>query len=267
VQLGSLDQLRRRSTKCSLCTLIVKSVDSTGLWSRSNPEKVVECAIFPEPYATASLGGIKSLLERSTYPAALQSLTGHIKEAADASVLNILTVTVGLRPVDRLDVVAVQLLPCLHPIPSVESCLSQPISRDVALPGGRLFSPIVDLRLVRHWMSQCRTRHVDCEAPTWSTASGNACSLDRGSLPSTFRLIDVEDLCIVNGDEKYISFLALSYVWGAARDQAHFRTTSQTLAGLSKPRSLESAKLPQTLRDAIHLTASLHYRYLWIDAL
>jgi hypothetical protein len=59
-----------------------------------------------------------------------------------------------------------------------------------------------------------------------------------------------------------IPYVALSHRWGSAR---HLIATSSTLAQLEG--GIDIMTLPQTFRDAAHLTLHLGMQYLWIDAL
>ena len=63
-------------------------------------------------------------------------------------------------------------------------------------------------------------------------------------------------------DGKEGKYIALSYVWG--EPQAHSTTQDrlETYQG-----GIELSALPQTIRDAIRVTHSLGYRFLWIDSL
>ncbi|OJT05653.1 hypothetical protein TRAPUB_3527 [Trametes pubescens] len=57
-------------------------------------------------------------------------------------------------------------------------------------------------------------------------------------------------------------YLALSYVWGEI--QPHCTTTHNMSAYAD---GIDPARLPQTIRDAIHVTVALGFQYLWADSL
>ncbi|KAE9570135.1 hypothetical protein CGMCC3_g13769 [Colletotrichum fructicola] len=82
---------------------------------------------------------------------------------------------------------------------------------------------------------------------------------------SQFRilLIDVEENRLVEAStsEKY---LALSYVWGTGQV---FKTMSTDRERLAKKDSLNCAKLPRIVLDAMSFTKRMEQRYLWVDAL
>ncbi|GAB1214741.1 hypothetical protein ATERTT37_003910 [Aspergillus terreus] len=63
-------------------------------------------------------------------------------------------------------------------------------------------------------------------------------------------------------DGKEGKYIALSYVWG--EPQAH--STTQDRLEMYQG-EIELSALPQTIRDAIRVTHSLGYRFLWIDSL
>lgn len=99
-----------------------------------------------------------------------------------------------------------------------------------------------------------------------------ACSKHPNCLPSSdtslpLRLLDVGSrsssksrLAITDGQlGKYI---CLSYCWGTS---SGLTTTYSSLS--SRLNEIPDIQLPTTLRDAVHITRELGFRYLWIDAL
>lgn len=92
----------------------------------------------------------------------------------------------------------------------------------------------------------------------------NDSAMDRLYSNSSFRLIDVEENCIVPA--KGQPFFALSYVWG--QDLRTYRASMGNVNNLTQPGSLNPAtsKLPRIVEDAMHLTNLLDYKYLWVDA-
>ncbi|PYI02503.1 HET-domain-containing protein [Aspergillus sclerotiicarbonarius CBS 121057] len=81
--------------------------------------------------------------------------------------------------------------------------------------------------------------------------------------PDDFRLIDVQELCVVLAPTP-CQYVCLSYVWGT---NTSFRATSRNISRLEQPKSLASRGLPRTIRDAIKVCALLGKRYLWVDRL
>ena len=83
--------------------------------------------------------------------------------------------------------------------------------------------------------------------------------------PKGFRLVDVKDRCVVVADGSY-KYFTLSYVWGGA---TCLRITKQDEHLFATKGSLtrHAAEIPQTILDAMDLTAKLEERYLWVDSL
>jgi hypothetical protein len=117
---------------------------------------------------------------------------------------------------------------------------------------GRIRPLLADSRIFRKWKDTCCMKHREhCDA----RFTGD--HLDR------LRLIDVEDMCIVEAPRGQ-DYVALSYVWGTAEmlklqkgNFDHFQTLG----------SLKSASLPTTIADAAVVTQGLGEKYLWVDAL
>ena len=100
--------------------------------------------------------------------------------------------------------------------------------------------PELDYRKIEHWLRRCQETHSMCSDPP-----------DGRDKPS--HLIDCESL---NVEENLANnqYIALSYVWGT-------NTTEETSTSL---RSVWST-VPLTIKDAIHMTPRLGFRYLWVD--
>jgi hypothetical protein len=115
---------------------------------------------------------------------------------------------------------------------------------------------LIDLSLVKRWIEWCDISH------------GNSCQrlpLRRRGEPAKFRfrLIDVDDGCIVNTDLNYeyeCEYLALSYVLGSTNTQPMLNQS--TCGPWSQPSALfgSSWQLPDTIKDAIALTRLLGQR-------
>ncbi|KAF3003587.1 hypothetical protein E8E13_006800 [Curvularia kusanoi] len=123
---------------------------------------------------------------------------------------------------------------------------------------GRLVdASAIDISRLQQWLTVCQNGHQGCHV------APNSPAMDRLSSNRSFRLIDVDKECIVSA--KTQPFLALSYVWGTT---AFATTKSGNIDTLMQPGGLKvETWLPRTIRDAIHLTRLLGYRYLWVDAL
>jgi len=143
------------------------------------------------------------------------------------------------------------------------------------LSHGPFFGRIVDrdhadLALCRRWLDACDEHH----SGVMEQCIGMKTS--RRFLQESLRLIDVENMIIVKGSTSRIEYVALTYVWGEDK------LKQEKPDGWEMPRTLSAAvcvdrygietielpeELPHTIRDAIEVTRSLGYRYLWVDSL
>jgi hypothetical protein len=140
---------------------------------------------------------------------------------------------------------------------------------------GPFFGRIVDrdhadLALSRKWLDLCNKYH----SGSLETCIGKKTS--RRFFRECLRLIDVEGMVIVRGSTDPDEYVALSYVWGEDR------LKQERPSGWQMPRTLSVAvrtdkygvetielpdELPYTIQDAIEVTRSIGYRYLWVDSL
>ncbi|EIW53238.1 HET-domain-containing protein, partial [Trametes versicolor FP-101664 SS1] len=121
-------------------------------------------------------------------------------------------------------------------------------------------SPILDvgspraLALVKDHIDECVYGHERCIALS--------------VFPDPFlptRLIDCTDINhprLVTTSGRRGKYLTLSYVWGG--DQVH-KTTTTNISTYS--RRIDPFLLPATIRDAIYVTQTLGFQFLWIDSL
>lgn len=119
----------------------------------------------------------------------------------------------------------------------------------------------INYQQVQRWLSRCAREHgSDC----------NALQTPKDmTLPSSFRLVDTYDWCVVRVPEPS-SYVALSYVWSLASDSAEkqkLQLQQDNVGLLETARGLQRDKLPEVVVDAIVLCAELGQRYLWIDRL
>ncbi|KAL1946176.1 hypothetical protein VTO73DRAFT_15303 [Trametes versicolor] len=132
---------------------------------------------------------------------------------------------------------------------------------DPASPYIAAESPILDVKspralaLAKRCIKKCVEGHERCAA----------LSVTPDPLLPT-RLIDCSDPdhpCLVSSqDGERGRYLALSYVWG--EDQP-FKTTVSNLSAYEQ--GIDLARLPATIRDAIHVMHALDFHLLWVDAL
>jgi hypothetical protein len=112
------------------------------------------------------------------------------------------------------------------------------------------------IALIKPWLQTCDHEHEFCRVDPFKKPD------------ISLFLIDVVEECIIFVPISKLRYVALSYVWGNVEPT---RVTSENLETLRKPHSLSSrsqvATVPRTIRDAMHLTADLDLRYLWVDSL
>lgn len=140
---------------------------------------------------------------------------------------------------------------------------------------GPFFGRIVDrdyadLDLCRKWLDLCEEHHT---GPTEHCIRKKT---SRRFLEECLRLIDVKRMIIVRGLPQGAEYVALSYVWGEDR------LKRVRPPGWKMPRTLRAAvrideyrmetialpvELLYTIRDAIEVTRSIGYRYIWVDSL
>jgi hypothetical protein len=110
----------------------------------------------------------------------------------------------------------------------------------------------IQLQTIRTWIKACEQTH-----------DRHCISLNAKAFGKPQWLIDVSRLCVIPAaNQRYV---ALSYVWGGEANCVSLKI--ETLDILQKDGSLSSAGLANTIADAIHLTARLEQRFLWVDRL
>ncbi|KAL8777299.1 MAG: hypothetical protein Q9213_007926 [Squamulea squamosa] len=125
--------------------------------------------------------------------------------------------------------------------------------------GLRIKEEQVDFKRIKAWLTSCISWHgAKCEKPVMEDLS------PPWDIPN-IRLIDVEQMCLVRM-VKGCQFVTLSYVWGSVPT---LMATNENITRLEKPGELQrlAPEISNTVRDAIHLTAKIGQRFLWIDRL
>jgi hypothetical protein len=102
-------------------------------------------------------------------------------------------------------------------------------------------------------MEDCYSSHAECRAHANHSLPSKLLSIQSDSV----KLLNTEEL---QGDQRYV---ALSYCWGGEQEQ---KTSTKNLKD-REIHGLDMHKLPQSLKDAIHVTRNLGLTYLWIDSL
>ena len=128
---------------------------------------------------------------------------------------------------------------------------------------GRILDPSqIDLSIGRIWLDHCEQNHgFSCSKQGWPFRLGK---------PDFFRLIDVEDLSIIEVTDSTVwsyRYLTLSYVKGDVQMFELLQSNKHKLMRSHGLLKFFRRDLPKTLRDAINVTRGLEERYLWIDSL
>ncbi|RDL37209.1 uncharacterized protein BP5553_04642 [Venustampulla echinocandica] len=103
------------------------------------------------------------------------------------------------------------------------------------------------------WINDCLHNHSECPSPTPTP------------LPKRILKIspDAENLSLyTSSQDNPAPYTALSYCWGESQS---FTTTLATFSHVTA--GFQTSELPQTLQDAVILTAKLGLEYIWIDSL
>jgi hypothetical protein len=178
-----------------------------------------------------------------------------INGAGQSEIVEVRRFEINLASSPRIKIV--RFWPCVYPVPSLRDLCNSNEYPDFPFPTGRLIEAFVDARLFKRWIQLCFSQHGDkCAQPPWM--------LSNDEVPPNFRLVDVEESCVVDSVVNP-SYFALSYVWGLSKDD--LRATSANINNLKKSYSLTHEVLPQTILEVMRLVADLGGKYLWVDRL
>lgn len=138
-----------------------------------------------------------------------------------------------------------------HPDYRLEAALDGSERRPKYFRIGRDF---LDPDTILCWLAKCDTEH-DCLP--------NDAASRTLKKPSKLTFVDVVDQCLVELNQE-VPYVCLSYVWGR---NAAFATTSENVISLHQRGALllPGVEMPRTISDAIELTRTLRFRYLWVD--
>jgi hypothetical protein len=240
-QFGTVDEVNTRASHCTFCDMVAKAYNTVHVQRR--PE--TQWRLCSEP---RSVGFLESRRELRVLVAKLKTI--QIYDGGG-----------GVFNYHQFE-----MLPTQQPLPNssrtggdlpeeqVQSTLAS------QWPLARVLPASVDIHRMQQWRDLCHARHGDtCEYPAW---------LDQGVSPTGFRLLDVQDMCIVPVDTNVPPYAVLSYVWGAS-DLEHdsYTTQSTNLGERTQAQSLLNVHLPQTLKDATSLLPKIGLRHLWVEAL
>jgi hypothetical protein len=125
--------------------------------------------------------------------------------------------------------------------------------------------PLTQSKGAKEDLQRCQNYLQNC----WSHESCNQVVKDTQRTTSPTRL-----LCISHEPRIFLytvpqgqhpSYAALSYCWGQTRRQKRARTVMANVE--DRHNDIDLSRLPQTIKDAIHVTRGLKLSYLWVDAL
>lgn len=135
----------------------------------------------------------------------------------------------------------------------------------------RIKADEIDFGTLKGWLASCESEHgsvcgvVDAAKPPPNNITA------ANTLPK--RLIDVKRRCVVQtaallGNGSITRYLALSYVW-ADGGGAPFKLTRADASQCSMPGYIRDLgdKMPQKIRDSLHVCDKMDVPYLWVDAL
>ncbi|KAF2491599.1 HET-domain-containing protein [Lophium mytilinum] len=271
VPLGSLGQIRRSSTQCSLCYLIHRVIRHRGayiLGNRPIQDDDDNIIFFAITGILASYGNVTESMSDTTangcpdklFDFRRLCLTVHFKED---------TVFEGIFVEHYRALAFYNHIAQVCHVDSFEGDsgakllignTASEFENPRMLFSGRKRPDTVDIKLLRNWMSICNTEHTaSCCEESESEDIITPCKL--------IRLIHVDHLCLHvlrDVDLGDLQYAALSYVWGGPQpvilekgNEDHFQRKD----------ALSGTDLPQTILDAIHLARLLQIKYLWVDAL
>lgn len=119
----------------------------------------------------------------------------------------------------------------------------------------RAFS-IECFHLANRWLRNCRANHSECARDIG------------GEFKFPIRLIDISKdvsrVVVFNVDRRReVSYVALSHCWGDAQPL----TTVKSNLDKHMRSGIEKTDFPETFRNAVDISRSLGFRYIWIDSL
>lgn len=112
-------------------------------------------------------------------------------------------------------------------------------------------------RFITESIKNCSTNHPACCASI-QTGWAPTRVLDLVPFPDS----DVLRLVETKGNQRWPSYATLSHCWGAIKPAQLLQATRSSMLN-----SIQLDDLPKTFKDAIHITRTLGFRYLWIDSL
>ena len=151
-----------------------------------------------------------------------------------------------------------------------------------SLNDSRLVKDQIDLELVKCWLKTCKEQHSstylqhnlttgsikrdpprDIHGP-YTLITQPCQSTVMNTIAPDLTLIDIKRKCLVDMPLN-TTYVALSYVWGGLQSFQNVVRRQKDLYN-SHSISADDEAIPQTIKDAICLTANLGENYLWVDS-
>ena len=114
--------------------------------------------------------------------------------------------------------------------------------------------------LVRSWLAQCKQSHDFCREMDKK-------SYHQMRTTAMQYLINSQDMCVEEVNQRPLDYLALSYVWGRTAQLKLLRSNHALLLSKGSLRKQHIPVIPQTIQDAIKFTREINEKYIWVDAL
>jgi hypothetical protein len=221
----TIDELTQSSLKCHCCRFLAQVLEASPWIQREDCKMVV--------VETCTVG------------------SQHMAKTPDHSVYK-----TYYRPMLRLNCRPKSNFCFILPVSEVHDATSEEL--DSSMFCSRPVNAMVDMSLVASWHKICMSRHED-------SADGHGCCPNTHEFLPDFRVIDVQQRCVVRTSGK-VDYAALSYVWGNAK---RLVLSKDNEAWLTTPGALAQTKenVPKTFRDALEVAAALGIGNLWVDAL
>lgn len=134
-------------------------------------------------------------------------------------------------------------------------------------PAHSYFNAVINTRpgsqetfdLARNWLNECLDTHCNCPKPSSHFMPEILLKVSRNEA-SDAAPYEISHYFPTQGTAE--PYLALSYCWGGAQK---YTTTKQRIT--SGDSHLDWSQIPRTIQDALIVTASLGYKYVWVDSL
>ncbi|KAF5685934.1 tol [Fusarium circinatum] len=272
--LGTLQEILDRSVECDVCNLIIEAhrqryIRAPYGCSTKHPDFRSEVpGEEPEIHEEVKIHGLRLTVNDEAIKCYLESrnfssdrILPNSEDRLDPETGGVNRVLLRLEPCPWLAILASSIT--LQAVWLSKG--SQTASIDLKFDGtGRMIGSLLDLAIPQRWIKQCEDQHgEDCRKPKWLSDSDT-------EWPNRCRVIDAKEHRIVDLLPT-MRYVALSYVWGSSEQakQSRFerRLTRENLSRLQQPNSLSEIYVPQTIKDAMHVTEQVGERFLWVDAL